>query len=57
MAATTPQPFVDAFFRFYADREFDDARVVGTVQELTGRAPRNFERWARHHAGAYAADT
>lgn len=54
MATTTPQPFVDAFFRFYSDAEFDDARHG---PELTGRAPRIFERWARHHTGAFAADT
>jgi uncharacterized protein YbjT (DUF2867 family) len=53
MAGNTPQPFIDAFFRFYSDGEFDDARVVGTVQELTGRPPRRFEEWARDHAAAF----
>jgi uncharacterized protein YbjT (DUF2867 family) len=57
MAGTTPQPFIDAFFRFYSDGEFDDSRVVGTVHELTGRAPRTFERWAADHAGAFATNT
>ncbi len=54
MAGNTPEPFIDAFFRFYSDGEFDDARVVGTVEELTGRAPRRFNEWARDHAGAFA---
>ena len=32
MAGTTPAPLIDAFFRFYSEGEFDDSRVVGTVQ-------------------------
>ncbi|HXD65197.1 MAG TPA: NmrA family NAD(P)-binding protein [Solirubrobacteraceae bacterium] len=54
MAADTPQPYIDAFFRFYSEGEFDDSRVVGTVKDLTGRAPRRFETWARDHAAAFA---
>jgi uncharacterized protein YbjT (DUF2867 family) len=54
MAQNTPEPYIDAFFRFYSDGEFDDSRVVATVQELTGRAPRRFRAWAREHAGAFA---
>lgn len=57
MAGNAPQPYIDAFFRFYSDGEFDDSRVVGTVQELTGRAPRHFAQWARDHAGAFAPIT
>ena len=40
MAGTTPQPYIDAFFRFYSEGEFDDSRVVGTVEEFTCRARR-----------------
>jgi hypothetical protein len=54
MAGSTPQPFIDAFFRFYSDGEFDDARVVGGVEELTGRPPRPLATWAREHAAACA---
>ena len=54
MAGTTPQPYIDAFFRFYSEGEFDDSRVVETVEELTGRAPRRFEEWARDHVAAFA---
>jgi uncharacterized protein YbjT (DUF2867 family) len=54
MAGTTPQPYIDAFFRFYSEGEFNDSRVVGTVEDLTGRAPRRFETWARDHAAAFA---
>jgi uncharacterized protein YbjT (DUF2867 family) len=55
MAGNTPQPFIDAFFRFYSEGEFDDSRVVPTVHELTGRAPRRFEEWVRDHAAAFAS--
>ena len=53
MTADTPAPFVDAFFRFYSDREFDDSPVVDTVQQITGHPPRRFEQWARAHAQAF----
>jgi uncharacterized protein YbjT (DUF2867 family) len=53
MAADTPAPYIDAFFRFYSDGEFDDSPVVDTVERVTGRAPRRFEQWARAHAGAF----
>jgi uncharacterized protein YbjT (DUF2867 family) len=53
MAATTPAPYVDAFFRFYSDGEFDDSAVVDTVRRITGREPRRFEDWARAHADAF----
>jgi uncharacterized protein YbjT (DUF2867 family) len=54
MAADTPAPFIDAFFRFYSDGEFDDAPVLDAVERITGRPPRRFEQWARAHAGAFA---
>jgi uncharacterized protein YbjT (DUF2867 family) len=54
MAASTPAPYVDAFFRFYSDGEFDDAPTVNTVQEITGRPPRRFDEWARVHADAFS---
>ena len=50
MAADTPGPYVDAFFRFYSDGEFDDSPVLDTVERITGRPPRTFEQWARAHA-------
>jgi uncharacterized protein YbjT (DUF2867 family) len=54
MEADTPAPFIDAFFRFFTDGEFDDSPVVDTVQQITGRRPRTFEQWARDHADAFA---
>jgi uncharacterized protein YbjT (DUF2867 family) len=53
MAADTPAPYVDAFFRFYSEGEFDDSPVLDTVQRITGRPPRTFERWAVTHAHAF----
>jgi uncharacterized protein YbjT (DUF2867 family) len=53
MAASTPAPYIDAFFRFYSDGEFDDSPVLDTVRQITGRPPRTFERWARTHAHAF----
>ena len=53
MAADTPAPFIDAFFRFYSDGEFDDSPVLDTVQQITGHAPRRFEQWARANAQAF----
>jgi uncharacterized protein YbjT (DUF2867 family) len=53
MAADTPAPYIDAFFRFYSEGEFDDSPVLDTVQEIAGRPPRRFEQWARAHADAF----
>lgn len=50
MAETTPAAYVDAFFRFYSDGEFDDSGVLDTVHQLTGGQPRTFAQWAHAHA-------
>ncbi len=57
LSVDTPAPVVDGFFRFFSDGEFDDSPVVDTVRELTGRAPRTFEQWAREHASEYPRHT
>ena len=54
MAPDTPAPYIDAFFRFYSDGEFDDSAVLDTVAQMTGRPPRSFAQWARAHADAFA---
>jgi NAD(P)-dependent dehydrogenase (short-subunit alcohol dehydrogenase family) len=54
MAADTPAPYIDAFFRFYSDGEFDDSPVLETVQQITRNPPRRFEQWARAHTRAFA---
>jgi uncharacterized protein YbjT (DUF2867 family) len=53
MATDTPAPFIDAFFRFYSDGEFDDSSVLDTVERITRRPPRTFTDWARAHAPAF----
>jgi uncharacterized protein YbjT (DUF2867 family) len=53
MATDTPMPFIEAFFRFYSDGEFDDSIVLDTVKRITGRPPRTFTDWARAHAQAF----
>lgn len=49
LGRTAPPGFAEAFHRFFTLGEFDDARIVPTVAELTGRQPRTFEEWARSH--------
>jgi uncharacterized protein YbjT (DUF2867 family) len=53
MSATTPAPYVDAFFNFYSDGALDESRVLPTAATLTGRPPRTFAQWATAHAGAF----
>jgi uncharacterized protein YbjT (DUF2867 family) len=53
MSKSFPANFVDAFFRFFADGEFDDSQVLPAVHEITGRQPHTFEQWARAHADAF----
>lgn len=53
MSRTMPTEYVDAFFRFFSDGEYDDSRVLPTVEEITGRPPRTFEQWAHAHAEAF----
>jgi uncharacterized protein YbjT (DUF2867 family) len=53
MATDTPTPFIEAFFRFYSDGEFDDSIVLDTVKRITRRPPRTFTDWARAHAQAF----
>jgi uncharacterized protein YbjT (DUF2867 family) len=53
MDAEMPAEYVDAFFRFFVDGDLDESAVLPTVEEVTGRAPRSFEAWARAHADAF----
>ncbi|MEV5608641.1 NmrA family NAD(P)-binding protein [Streptomyces sp. NPDC052225] len=53
-SARMPQPYVEAFFRFYVDGTLDESPVRDTVEKVTGRAPRTFSQWAVEHAGAFA---
>ncbi len=51
LATGTPEPIVDALLRFFSEGEYDDSRVVGTVEAITGRAPGRFADWARRAFG------
>ena len=53
MSAAMPAEYVDAFVRFFVDGDLDESAVLPTVHEVTGRAPRSFEAWARAHADAF----
>jgi uncharacterized protein YbjT (DUF2867 family) len=57
MSATMPPDYVEAFFRFYADGDLDESKVLATVRDLTGRRPRRFEQWAIAHADRFRAAT
>jgi len=46
--STWPPDMLDTFFPFYAE-EFNDAVVLPTVREITGREPPTFEPWAKAH--------
>jgi hypothetical protein len=48
-----PAAYVDAFFRFFADGELDESKVLPTVHEIIGKPPRTFEQWASTHASAF----
>jgi uncharacterized protein YbjT (DUF2867 family) len=54
MSRTTPPQYVDAFFRFFVDGEFDDSSVTTVVHDVTSRAPRTFADWAKAHSSAFA---
>jgi len=57
LGRSVPADFVDAFFRFFVEGEFDDAVVVDTVREVTGHAPRTFEQWAQAHRADFSLQT
>jgi hypothetical protein len=51
--ASMPAPYVEAFFKFYADGDLDESPVLPTVAEVLGREPRTFREWAGAHAGEF----
>lgn len=52
---TAPPGFAQAFERFFVRGEFDDARIVPTVRELTAQDAGSFETWATRHLAAFRA--
>jgi uncharacterized protein YbjT (DUF2867 family) len=54
MSRSMPTDMVDAFFRFFVGGEFDDASVLPTVADITGRQPRTFRQWASSARSRFA---
>ncbi|WP_280311323.1 NAD(P)H-binding protein [Nocardia abscessus] len=54
LAATMPREYVDAFLNFFVEGALDEATLYPTVEQVTGRSPRNFEQWTTAHAGEFA---
>lgn len=53
MSAQMPAEYVDAFFGFFSEGKLDESVVLPTVAEVTGRAPKTFEAWARENANKF----
>lgn len=53
MEAKMPVRYVAAFFDFYVKHSLDESKVLPTVEQLLGRPPRSFDRWARSQAEAF----
>jgi uncharacterized protein YbjT (DUF2867 family) len=53
MRREMPEEYAEAFFSFYARGTVDEAPVLPTVEEVTGRPARTFEQWALAHASAF----
>jgi uncharacterized protein YbjT (DUF2867 family) len=49
----TPEPYVRAFWNFYAEGALDETVVTPVVEEVTGRPARRFRQWAEAHADAF----
>ena len=54
MRGQMPEPYVDAFFRFFAAGTIDETTVLPTVAEVLGRPPGTFRAWAEAHAAQFA---
>jgi len=53
MLAGMPAEYVDAFFQFYPGGTLDEATVLPTVTEVTGRPAGTFKEWVTAHAGRF----
>ncbi len=54
MSAAMPAEYVRAFFSFYRDGTLGESRLHPTVEQVTGRPPRDFRTWAQAYAGEFA---
>lgn len=54
LAARMPEPYVDAFRKFYVDGDLDESPVLPTVRDVLGREPATFADWVARHRDAFA---
>lgn len=54
MLEQMPEAYAEAFMGFFARGELDESTVLPTVEQVTGRPPRTFERWAEANVEAFA---
>ncbi|GAB3571802.1 hypothetical protein GCM10027445_27700 [Amycolatopsis endophytica] len=47
----------DAILRAWESRLSEPAPLTGTVEAVTGHAPRTFRQWARDHRGDFVHNT
>ena len=50
---TLPEPYVDAFMSFSADRTYDDSIVDPTLPRVTGRPANTFTHWAEANGAEF----
>jgi len=53
MLASMPAGYVDAFFQFYSGGTLDEATVLPTVAQITGRPAGTFQQWVAAHASRF----
>jgi uncharacterized protein YbjT (DUF2867 family) len=53
MGRSLPNGYAQAFRDFFVDGSYNDARVLDTVRNVTGRPPRSFELWVASHVDEF----
>jgi uncharacterized protein YbjT (DUF2867 family) len=53
MGGAMPEPYVDAFFRFFRGGTVDETTVRPTVEHVLGRPPGTFRAWVAAHVEAF----
>ncbi|MEU6413293.1 NAD(P)H-binding protein [Microbispora sp. NPDC046933] len=54
MAGYIPGPYADALLGYWQANDGRPVPLTGTVEQVTGRAPRTFATWVRDHAADFA---
>ncbi|MFJ9106328.1 hypothetical protein ACIRJM_48830 [Streptomyces sp. NPDC102405] len=49
----TTLPASEYDVRFIVNRTLDESVMLPTLEQITGRPPRTFARWARDHTDAF----